>query len=309
MRLLTFRDAAGAPRLGALDADDAVVDLTAAESAPQLASMLALIDAGADGLARAADALGRAPAGARRHLAETDLLAPLPVPRKIRDFLAFEGHLRNMAARMAGPGRDIPPVPPGWYERPIYAKQNVHSVVGTGHDVQWPPYSEELDYELELACVIGRGGKDIARADAMEHVFGYTIYNDVSARDEQRREWGPTGSMKGKDFDTGNILGPWIVTADELGSPYGLTMTARVNGVEWSRGDSGDMHHRFEDMIAFASLSETIVAGEVFGSGTCPTGCGAEQGRFPQPGDVVELEIERIGVLRNRYVKPGREES
>jgi 2-keto-4-pentenoate hydratase/2-oxohepta-3-ene-1,7-dioic acid hydratase in catechol pathway len=126
----------------------------------------------------------------------------------------------------------------------------------------------------------------------------------VSARDAQATEMeGQLGPAKGKDFDTGNVLGPWLVTADEIGDPYDLTMVARVNGEEWSRGHSGTMHHRFEDIIAFVSRSETLHPGEILGSGTVGGGCGLELGRFLDPGDVVELEVERIGVLRNRIIK------
>jgi 2-keto-4-pentenoate hydratase/2-oxohepta-3-ene-1,7-dioic acid hydratase in catechol pathway len=232
------------------------------------------------------------------------LLAPLPEPRQVRDFLCFEEHLRNafdQADKLTGGRTEIPKV---WYEQPIYYKANRFSVVGHDADVRWPAYANLLDYELELACVIGTGGVDISRGDALRHVFGYTIFNDVSARDTQFKEMaGRLGPAKGKDFDTGNVLGPWIVTADELGDPYSLTMVARVNGEEWSRGTSGAMHHRFEDCIAFVSQSETLHAGEVLGSGTVGTGCGLELERFLTPGDVVELEIERIGVLRNRIVR------
>jgi 2-keto-4-pentenoate hydratase/2-oxohepta-3-ene-1,7-dioic acid hydratase in catechol pathway len=155
-----------------------------------------------------------------------------------------------------------------------------------------------------LACVIGPGGVDIAPEEAASHVFGYTIFNDISARDAQATEMeGQLGPAKGKDFDTGNVLGPWLVTADEVGDPYDLTMVARVNGEEWSRGHSGTMHHRFEDIIAFVSRSETLHPGEILGSGTVGGGCGLEVGRFLNSGDVIELEVERIGVLRNRIIK------
>jgi 2-keto-4-pentenoate hydratase/2-oxohepta-3-ene-1,7-dioic acid hydratase in catechol pathway len=303
MKLLTFRDAGGAARVGALTADGQVLDLPDAhrrlrgEDAPALTDMMALIEAGASGLELAAELLAAAPDPAVHDLDAVELMAPLPEPRKLRDFLAFEGHLTNMAKRMKTPT----PIPQLWYERPIYGKCNHLSVVGTDTAVIWPPYTSQLDYELELACVIGLDGKDIPRERADEHIFGFTIYNDVSARDEQLREWGPMGAMKGKDFDTGNILGPWIVTIDEIGDVYSLEMVARVNGEEWSRGNTREMYHRFDAMIAYASYCETIRAGEVFGSGTVPTGCGQEQGRFPQPGDIVELEVERIGVLRNRF--------
>lgn len=302
MRLVTF-DGSDGPRLGALVGEhDDVLDLqrgrraaTGAES-PALTSMRALIEAGEEGLAAARETVGAAPAEAMRPAKSVRLLAPLPEPRKLRDFLAFEEHLLSMGRQMETPT----PISDLWYERPIFAKGNHLSVVGPETEVLWPPYTEQLDFELELACVIGRDGKDIPREQAMDHVFGFTIYNDVSARDEQVREWSPMGSMKGKDFDTGNILGPCIVTADEI-DPYALEAVARVDGEEWGRSDTAGMYHRWDAIIAYASLCETIRAGEVFGSGTIPTCCGAEHGRFPRRGDVVELEVRGIGVLRNRF--------
>ena len=314
MKLATFRQD-GQPRLGAvIDGDGKVLDLEAAfrrrhgRAEPALDSMLALIDAGPAGR-DAADALvADPPAEDVVPVEAVQLLAPLPEPRQIRDFLCFEEHLRNafeQAGRLTGKTFEIPAV---WYEQPIYYKGNRFSVVGPDADVRWPAYAQLLDYELELACIIGTGGVDIARDDALNHVFGYTIFNDVSARDAQTREMaGQLGPAKGKDFDTGNVLGPWIVTADEIGDPHDLTMVARVNGEEWSRGTSAAMHHRFEDVIAFVSQSETLHAGEVLGSGTVGTGCGLEQGRFLSDGDLVELEIEKIGVLRNRIVRKDAE--
>ena len=177
-------------------------------------------------------------------------------------------------------------------------------MIGTDQEVRWPAYSQVMDFELELACILGRTGVDIPRAAAAEYIFGFTIFNDGSARDTPFQEMaGQLGPAKGKDFDTGNVFGPWIVTADELGDPYQLQMTARVNGAGWGGGSSGAMYHRFEDIIAFISQSETLHAGEIIGSGTVGTGCGLELGRYLQPGDVVELEIERIGILRNRFVR------
>jgi 2-keto-4-pentenoate hydratase/2-oxohepta-3-ene-1,7-dioic acid hydratase in catechol pathway len=310
MKLATFEQD-GRPRLGAvIDGDGKIVDLDAAflrrhgRAEPALASMLALIDAGSGGRAVADALVADPPEEDVLAVATVQLLAPLPEPRQIRDFLCFEEHLRNafeQAGRLTGRTFEIPPV---WYEQPIYYKANRFSVVGPDADVRWPAYAELLDYELELACIIGTGGVDIARDEALGHVFGYTIFNDVSARDAQMREMaGQLGPAKGKDFDTGNVLGPWIVTADEIGDPHDLTMVARVNGEEWSRGTSAAMHHRFEDVIAFVSTSETLHPGEVLGSGTVGTGCGLEQGRYLSPGDVVELEIDRIGVLRNQIVR------
>ncbi len=139
----------------------------------------------------------------------------------------------------------------------------------------------------------------------MDHVFGFLILNDMSARDAQFKEMaGRLGPAKGKDFDTGNILGPYLVTKDEIENPYDLTMIARVNGEEWGRGNSGDMHHRFEDLIAHVSSSETLYPGECLGSGTVGNGCGLELNRFLKPNDVIELEIDKLGILRNKIVKP-----
>ena len=196
------------------------------------------------------------------------------------------------------------PFPEVWYKQPIYYKTNRMSIVGHETDVEWPAYSQYMDYELELACVIGKTGKDIAPEAASLHIFGFTIFNDFSARDAQVAEMAAQlGPAKGKDFDTGNVLGPWIVTADEIGNPYDLRMDARVNGERWGGGNSGSMHHKWPAILAHISQSETLYAGEIIGSGTVGTGCGLELGRQLKEGDVVELEIEKIGVLRNRVIR------
>jgi 2-keto-4-pentenoate hydratase/2-oxohepta-3-ene-1,7-dioic acid hydratase in catechol pathway len=256
-------------------------------------------------------------------LGDARLLAPVPRPRSIRDCLAFEQHyigaMRTVAKCKFGPlasldraaarvlGRGFLRPPRVWYERPIYYKGNPASVVGPESDVEWPSFTEQLDFELELAAVIGRPGKNIAAAQARDWIAGFTIFNDFSARDFQMYEMaGRLGPAKSKDFDTGNVLGPWLVTADEIGDPYKLQMRARVNGEEWSCGSSGQMRFTFEEMIAAISQDETLHPGDVIGSGTLPGGCGLELDRWLSPGDVVELEIERIGVLRNRVVRRER---
>jgi 2-keto-4-pentenoate hydratase/2-oxohepta-3-ene-1,7-dioic acid hydratase in catechol pathway len=233
-----------------------------------------------------------------RPLSSVELLAPLPRPSSIRDFIAFEQHIATASAKF-----NLGPVPPVWYEMPIYYKGNVNSVIGSETDIVWPSFTEKLDYELELGMVIGRAGKDIAEKDAGAYIAGYTIFNDVSARDMQAREMPvQLGPAKGKDFDTGNVLGPWLVTPDEF-DPRSARMVARVNGEVWSEGNAGDMHHSFERMIAHVSMSETIFPGDIFGSGTVGGGSGVEIDRWIQPGDVIELGIEGIGVLRNRVVR------
>ena len=310
MKLLTCVADDGSDRVGALDAaGQGIIDL-----GDLFPDMLALIDGGADALAQARSAAATRPAA--RPLAGTRLKSPVPVPRQIRDGMAFEQHVRNagrsvvrMRAGVFAPlllALGLPKVPAAWYRQPIYYKSNRFSVVGHEADVIWPSYARLMDYELEFGIFIGKGGKNIPRERAREHIFGYTIFNDMSARDAQGREMSARlGPAKGKDFDTGNVIGPWIVTADELSDPYRLSMVARVNGTEWSRGNSATMFHKFEDFIAHISRDETIHPGEFIGSGTVGNGCGLELGRFLKPNDVIELEVEGIGILRNRLVKPG----
>ena len=168
----------------------------------------------------------------------------------------------------------------------------------------WPSYSRAMDFELELACYIGKKALDVPVEKATDHIVGFTIYNDMSARDAQGLEMpGKLGPAKGKDFDTGNVMGPCLVTRDEIDDVYDLDMIARVNGEEWGRGNTRDMLWRFEDVIAHISRSETLYPGEVLGSGTVGNGCGLEQLRYLNPGDTVELEIEQIGTLTTRVVK------
>jgi 2-keto-4-pentenoate hydratase/2-oxohepta-3-ene-1,7-dioic acid hydratase in catechol pathway len=224
--------------------------------------------------------------------AQVRLLAPIPNPPSLRDFFAFEDHVKN------GFDRRGEPMPPEWYEIPVYYKSGHRNVIGTDQDVLWPSFTEKFDYELELAAVIGKEGRNIKAAEARRYIAGFTIMNDFSARDIQRKEMKVRlGPAKGKDWCT--ALGPWLVTPDEIGDPYNLRMTARVNGELWSEGNSASMYWKFEQMIEFLTLDDTIYPGDVIGSGTVGKGCGLELNRGVKPGDVIELEIEKIGVLRN----------
>ncbi len=277
MKLVTYAVGDGA-RVGALE-DGGVVDLGFD------GDMVAFIEAGS-------------PAGERRPVAGARLLAPLR-PRSLRDFLTFEGHLRNALGRL---GR---PIPDEWYDVPAYYKGMPDTVIGPDAVIPWPSYTDWLDHELELAAVIGRGGRDIPADRALEHVFGWTIWNDVSARDVQTRELPiGMGPSKAKDWDGSNVLGPCLVTADELDGTA-LRMTVRVNGETWGEESSANMHHSFADLIAYASQAQTIYPGEVFGSGTASGGSGLELDRRLEEGDVVELEIAGIGVLRNSIGRKG----
>lgn len=227
---------------------------------------------------------------------EVRLLAPVPDPPSLRDFFAFEDHVK------AGFERRGEPMPAEWYEIPVYYKGGHQSIAGPDQDVLWPSFTEKFDYELELAIVIGKQGRNIKAERAHEYIAGYTVMNDFSARDIQRREMKVRlGPAKGKDWCT--ALGPWLVTPDEIGDPYNLRMTARVNGDLWSEGNSGTMYWKFEQMIEFLTRDDAIHPGDVIGSGTVGGGCGLELDRWVKPGDLIELEIENLGVLRNRVIR------
>ncbi len=239
-------------------------------------------------------------------LAGLRLLPPLEVPT-VRDFVAFEEHIEAMAGT----------TPDAWYDAPTFYFGNPYAMIGAHDDVAVPPGCTLLDFELEVAAVIGRSGTDLTPEAAREHIAGYTILNDWSARDLQRREMQVNlGPCKGKDFAT--TLGPVLVTADELDSHRDadgflrLTMTVAVNGAEVGRDLLSNMAWRFEDLVAHASRGAQVRPGDVLGSGTCGNGgclaelwarSGEHQPPPLQPGDVVTMVVEGIGTITNRVVK------
>lgn len=330
MRLVTFeaRNRPSRARLGVLvDNDTRVVDVGAVDGAEALRSMQALIEAGDEALARlrevVADVTGGAHGDALWLADAVHLLAPLPRPLSLRDSLLFETHYkgafeaiyRRIAAEAPNPdaafaaferaGKCRPPE--HWYKRPTFSYRNHLAIVGPDADIRWAYESDEMDYELEIGCIVGKPGRDIDRSAAAAHIFGYSILNDFTARDVQRRtiQTGRGYNGASKDFDTGYALGPCIVTPDEIDDVYDLTMVARVNGEEWSRGSSRTIHHTFEALIEAVSIETTIHPGELLGSGTMGGGCGLELGRYLNDGDIVEIEIEKIGILRNRLRRHG----
>jgi 2-keto-4-pentenoate hydratase/2-oxohepta-3-ene-1,7-dioic acid hydratase in catechol pathway len=323
MKLATFEISTPAGplrRIGAVN-DGRLIDLAAAYAAhldrtdpgcdaPRLAAallppdMVQFLGHGDAGRRAAHDAIEAAAIrdnafGARTSygLDEVRLLAPVARPSVMRDFLTFEGHLKQAYKAL---GRDVPAQ---WYEVPAYYKGDPDTVIGPDAEVAIPRYCDKFDFELELAMVIGRRGKNIPRAEADRYIAGYTIWNDFSARDQQMRE-GPIGMgpSKGKDFDGGNALGPFLVTPDEI-DPDNLRMVARVNGEVWTDARSAGRQFSFADLIAHVSQSETIHPGEVWGSGTVTGGSGLELDRWLKPGDIIELEIEGIGILRTRVTR------
>ncbi|MGP0089567.1 MAG: fumarylacetoacetate hydrolase family protein [Xanthobacteraceae bacterium] len=330
MKLVTFAAPNGVPRAGAfIDGERRIVNLQVAyhdrwgQDSPVLASVLAIVEGGQDALDLAAETVKEAIKASPSAIVDRDkvkLLAPIPRPPQMRDFLCFEKHLLQAfkQARIVRSKQFPDPeaalremeengtlsIPKVWYERPLYYHPNRLDVIGTDEDVVWPQYSQLMDFELEFGFYVSKRGRDIPKEKAHEHVFGYTIFNDFSARDEQTKEMpGQLGPGKGKDFDLGNAMGPCLVTADEIPDPYRLTMIAKVNGEEWGRGNTSEMHWKFADCIAHVSRSETLYPGEFLASGTVGNGCGLEQMRFLQSGDVVELEVDGIGILRNRVMR------
>jgi len=223
-------------------------------------------------------------------MGEVRLKAPVPRPNSIRDYLAFEGHASFSGKRK---------LDEGWYEIPVCYKGNPDTVIGPDDVVPWPAFTDLLDYELEYGVYIGKEGKNIPRERAEEYIAGYTIFNDISARDIQLQEMmaGGLGPAKGKD--TCSVMGPCLVTPDEIDTGN-LRMIARVNGEVWSENNSGTAYWSWSQIIEFASMDETLYPGDFLGSGTVEHGCGLELNRWIKPGDIIELEVEGIGILRNR---------
>lgn len=309
MKYLTFT-APGetVSRLGALVGKGLVLDLTTIDGQPD--TMLELLRAGPEAWEAARSLIASLDPSDSAYplwrLDELNLLPPLLRPTTLRDFYAFEEHVLTANRNR---GREVPKE---WYDFPVFYFSNPHAVYGHGQQVPIPAYTQALDFELEVAAVIGIEGRDIPAERAMDYVFGFTIFNDWSARDVQRQEMKVgLGPAKGKDF--ASSLGPYLVTPDELvdrdaGRPgvFDLEMTACINGRETSRGNWKTLHYSFGEMIARASQEVTLCPGDVIGSGTVGTGCLLEltkgQGPWLRKGDVVELEVERLGVLVNEVV-------
>ena len=300
MKYITFLPP-GSPQshIGMITAENQVVDLTAKG---QPANLLSLLHLGRNAWAEAESVSKESPPD--YSLSQVTLQAPLLRPNTLRDFYAFEEHV---ATANKNRGREVPEQ---WYQIPVFYFSNPHAVYGPGEDVPMPKYTQELDYELEVAAVIGTAGRDIRAEEAIQHIFGFTIFNDWSARDVQRQEMKVgLGPAKGKDF--ASSFGPYIITPDELedkstGKPsvYDLEMTACINGKEFSRGNWKTLYYSFGEMIERASADVMLQPGDIIGSGTVGTGCLLEltkaEGPWLKRGDVVELEIERLGTLRNK---------
>jgi 2-keto-4-pentenoate hydratase/2-oxohepta-3-ene-1,7-dioic acid hydratase in catechol pathway len=307
MKLVTYRTAEG-PRTGAL-VEDKILDLQRAHvrstgrENPSLVSLQALIEADQSGLAKSLVAAHH-PGDAVPLKAAGQLLAPIPEPVQIRDALCFWDHINGGLRARERKGFDMSErervLKEVFHRRPFWYTTNRFSIVGPDETIVWPSYSREMDYELEMAVIVGKGGRNIPAEKAREHIFGYSIFNDFSARDTQREEalFG-IGFSKSKGFDNSNGLGPCIVTADEF-EPYDARMVSRINGEVQCDSHAGTINHKFEDVIAWLSKDELLRPGEIFCSGTVGGGCGLETGRLLEDGDTIELEIVGIGKMRHR---------
>ncbi|MFD0698848.1 fumarylacetoacetate hydrolase family protein [Paenibacillus sp. GCM10027628] len=308
MKFVTFRNQRGDERAGWIK-DRYVVDMHALSRGGLPDNMLAFLQGDfideALRLDQILDTEGELSAygEAMYDLDGVSLCAPIPKPPSVRDFYAFEEHVKTARSKR---GLDVVPE---WYEFPVFYFSNYQAIIGPGYEVERPRKCNQLDYELELACIIGKIGRNISVDEAEDYIFGYCIMNDWSARDIQLAEVKVgLGPAKGKDFATS--LGPYLVTKDELecyrtdADRFDLVMTARVNGKLLSQGNFRTIYYSFADMIARASEDATLFPGDVIGSGTVGTGCilelGTEVHRWLEPDDVVELEITGLGVLRNK---------
>jgi 2-keto-4-pentenoate hydratase/2-oxohepta-3-ene-1,7-dioic acid hydratase in catechol pathway len=281
--------------------DERVLDVaTLLGEASGLRDVRALLELPHEPLTRLQSTIGSASAAQGQPVANVRLRAPILQPPTVRDFMVYEGHAN------AGGTRQLSDA---WYRLPIFYFSNPLCIFGPEDAVPFPSASDQLDYELELGAVIGREGRNVAEADAMSYIAGFTIFNDWSCRDLQRDEMeARLGPAKGKD--AASSLGPWIVTTDEL-APFirdnrlHVRCTLKVNGDQWMSNDAGIMYHSWGAMVERASKDSRIVPGDVLGGGTVTGGSIGEAirnglpARYLQPEDVVEIEVEGIGTLHN----------
>ncbi|MEC9014727.1 MAG: fumarylacetoacetate hydrolase family protein [Chloroflexota bacterium] len=301
MKLLTYETDKG-PRCGVLQAEN-IVDVTGlvGSNGHIIRDVRGLLELGDSPIERVREALDKDASASRLPLSGAKLLSPIVQPPTVRDFIVFEEHASSQGTREPN---EV------WYRMPVFYFSNPLCIYGPDAEIPFPSASSQFDYELEIGCVIGKEGKDVPVADAMDHIAGFTLFNDWSSRDLQVDEMAfGLGPAKGKD--TASSIGPWLVTTDEM-LPYlkdgrlDLRCQVRVNGQNWLKdGSAKDAYFSFADMIERASKDSRIVPGDIIGSGTVGGGSireairkGYEGARFLEPGDVVEHEVEVIGVLR-----------
>lgn len=300
MKFISFINPSGLQRAGWLQ-EDGVVDMSLAHAQLPI-DMLSFLQDYEVNIEIINNSVNQ---DAHNSLDEVQLITPLPNPNSFRDFIAFETHLKNATARFGDP------VPDEWYKMPIFYFSNHSSFKGDREDIKRPSKCQKLDFELEIACIIGKNGINIKAEEAEEYIVGYSILNDWTARDIQAQEMKcMLGPAKGKDFATS--LGKYIVTKDELepfriaNNRFDMPMKAYINGKLVSDGNFKDIHFTFGQMIERASEDTMLFAGDVIGSGTVGWGCLMESGAtvhpWLEPGDEVLLSIEGLGTLQNKII-------
>ncbi len=297
MKLLTFTKGNSEESfLGAL-VNNQVLDLNLTSGNKIPKDMLSFIQGGEAFLNLASEIVKNPQQAALYPLEKIKIKAPLLNPPSLKDFFAFEEHAKN------GAKRRNEELPSEWYDIPAYYKGNHREIYGHGDTVPWPSYTRKLDFESEIACVIGKKGKNISQGEASDYIFGYMIFNDLSARDIQKKEMAlRMGPAKGKDF--ANVFGPYLVTKDEVDPKKDFFIKVKINGEVWSEGHFKDQYWGFPFMVSYISQEETIYPGDILGSGTFYKGCGLDLDRWIKPGDVIELEVQSLGVLKNTVGSP-----
>ncbi|MDQ0976424.1 2-keto-4-pentenoate hydratase/2-oxohepta-3-ene-1,7-dioic acid hydratase in catechol pathway [Neobacillus niacini] len=306
MRFVTFEKRDGTVRSGVLLESDVVIDMYEATNGKLPGNMIDFLEQSEINLTLAKGLLQLSYGDKGAYpLNQVRLIAPLPNPKSFRDFYAFEQHVKS-----ARENRGLKMIPE-WYQIPVFYFSNHLAIAGPEEEITKPVECKWLDFELEVACIIGKQGRNIPAEEAEDYIFGYCILNDWSARDLQRQEMKVgLGPAKGKDFATS--IGPWIITKDEMdplraGKGFDISMKARINRRLLSVGNMKDIYYSFGEMIERASVGVTLYPGELIGSGTVGTGCilelGTEVHRWLQPGDEVEFEIDKLGVLRNSIIE------
>ena len=277
--------------------DKEVIDLNLALNGEIAPCMLAFIEGGEKNLTLAKQIISSPPKNSTFKVDDITLKAPLLNPPSLKDFFAFEEHAK------AGAKRRNEELSKTWYELPAYYKGNHREICGPDDEIPWPSYTRKLDFECEIACVVGKKGKNISIDKANDYIFGYMIFNDVSARDVQKKEMVlRMGPGKGKDF--ANVFGPYVVTRDEVNPKEDFSLEAKVNGELWSKGHFKDQYWGFPMMVSHISQEETIYPGDILGSGTFYKGCGLDLDKWVKSGDTIELSVPKLGTLRNKIGSP-----
>ncbi len=297
MKLITFtKDSPENYSIGIV-LQDMVLDLNLASNNKIPADMLSFIRRSGEFTPLIKELISNRSGNYLFSLKDIKIKSPLLNPPSLKDFFAFEEHAK------AGAKRRNEELAKEWYEIPAYYKGNHRQILGQGDEIPWPSYTKKLDFECEIACVIGKKGKNLTPKEAEGYIFGYMIFNDVSARDIQKKEMVlRMGPAKSKDF--ANVFGPYLVTKDAVNPEHDFSMNVYVNGELWSSGHFKNQFWGFPLLISHISQEETIYPGDILGSGTFYKGCGLDLDKWVQSGDTIELDVPALGRLKNKVGKP-----